>query len=149
MRKIVVPVAFLDRRPKWLDYAVDMARKFDAELILLHVVDYAPTMLPVDLPSTSPMPQLETVKQAAGEKLAQIAAEIEGVKVTPRVTVGAAAREVVECADREGADHIIIASQTRGALARIVLGSVAERVARTAHCPVTLVPMPKQSKGSE
>jgi len=90
-------------------------------------------------PAGYPTPQLDVVQQSAERKLAEVAKTFEGLDVTTMVEVGAAAHEITACAEREGIDHIVVGSHGHGALARIVLGSVAERVARTAPCPVTIV----------
>jgi len=59
-----------------LQYAADLGRALKAEIVLLHVIDYVPTLLPVDLPGGYPLPQIELVNEAAGKKLARIAAKL-------------------------------------------------------------------------
>jgi nucleotide-binding universal stress UspA family protein len=132
-------VDLADDHPSELQFAIELARTFGAKVLLLHVVDYVPTVLPVELPAGYPTPQLDVVQQSAERKLAEVAKKFEGLDVSTMVEVGAAAHEITACAEREGADHIVVGSHGHGALARIVLGSVAERVARTAPCPVTIV----------
>ena len=145
-RKILVPVDLVDEQPPWLGFALDMAQGMEAEIILLHVVDYVPTALPVDMPAGYPMPKIDDVREVVEQRLQALAAKVESVKVTPIVEVGSAAREIVAVAAREGVYQIVIPSHGRRALARLVLGSVAERVARTAPCPVTIVRTPKPDK---
>ena len=79
------------------------------------------------------------VQASAERKLAEVAKQFEGLDVETTVEIGAAAHEIVACAEREGVDHVVVGSHSHGALARMVLGSVAERVARTSPCPVTIV----------
>ena len=138
-KKILVPVDLADDHPQEISFVAELARLLDAQVILLHVVDYVPTVLPVELPAGYPTPQLDVVRESAERKLAEVAKRFEGVDVVPQVEIGAAAHEIVECAEREGVDQIVVGSHRHGAIARIVLGSVAERVARTAPCPVTIV----------
>ena len=103
------------------------------------MVDYVPTMFPVEMPPGYEMPQLEFVKSSVHKKLDELAASIDGVKVSVIVDVGVAGAEIVDRAKSDGVDQIVIASHNRGAFARMVIGSVAERVVRTAPCPVTVV----------
>ena len=138
-RKILVPVDLVDERPEWLEFPIEQARAFDAEMILVHVVDYVPTVFPVELPTGYKMPQIDDVRAAVQRRLQALASSIDDVRVKLVVEVGGAARAIVDLARREDVDHIIIASHQHGPLARMVLGSVAERVARTAPCPVTIV----------
>jgi len=138
-KKILVPVDLSDEHPSEITFAVDLARLLDAQIVLLHVVDYVPTVLPVELPAGYPMPQLDVVRESAERKLTEVATRFDGLDVVPIVEIGAAAHEIVVCAERENVDQIVIGSHRHGTIARIVLGSVAERVARTAPCPVTIV----------
>jgi len=55
------------------------------------------------------------------------------------VEVGRPARTIVGVADEQDADHVVVGSHGRTGVARILLGSVAERVVRTAPVPVTVV----------
>lgn len=139
IQKILVPVDLADDHPSELRFAAELAQLTGAKVLLLHVVDYVPTVLPVELPAGYPTPQLDVVQKSAERKLADVAKQFEGLAVETTVEIGAAAHEIVACAEREGCDHIVVGSHGHGALARMVLGSVAERVARTAHCPVTIV----------
>jgi len=138
-KKILVPVDLSDDHPSEISFAMDLARLLDAQILLLHVVDYVPTVMPVELPAGYPTPQLDVVRESAERKLADVAKRFTGLDVTPMVEVGAAAHEIVVCAEREDVDQIVLGSHRHGAIARILLGSVAERVARTAPCPVTIV----------
>jgi nucleotide-binding universal stress UspA family protein len=138
-RKLLVPLDLATEDPPELQFAADVARAMHAELVLLHVVDYVPTLLPVDLPGGYPLPQIELVSEAAGKKLAKMAANLAPLEVRTLIEVGGAASQIVTVAKREKADQIVIGSHSHKAIARLVLGSVADRVAHTATCPVTIV----------
>ncbi len=62
------------------------------------------------------------------------------VNVSCAVASGIASETIVDYAKNNAVGHIVIGSHSRKGLARALLGSVAERVARTADCPVTIVP---------
>jgi nucleotide-binding universal stress UspA family protein len=138
LAKILVAVDLLNENPPEVAFAAGLAKAFGSELVLVHVVDYVPQMFPVELPGGYPMPAMEIVEEAASKKLARLAREV-GATARPVVEVGSAAERIVDVARREGVDHIVIGSHRKGALQRVVLGSVADRVAHTAECPVTIV----------
>src|SRR5882724_6734320 len=94
-RKLLVPVDLASDDPPELAFAAELAKALPAEIVLLHVVDYVPTLLPVDLPGGYPLPQIEIVNEAAGKKLARIAAKIAPVSVRSVIEVGGAAAQIV------------------------------------------------------
>jgi nucleotide-binding universal stress UspA family protein len=55
------------------------------------------------------------------------------------LTSGRAFAAIIEYAQNAGCDLIVVASHGRGAAAHMLLGSVAENILRTAHCPVYVV----------
>ena len=76
----------------------------------------------------------DSILDDAVEYAAEQGREIETIRVTDRP-----ARAIVDYADEEGVDHIVIGSHGRTGVTRVLLGSVAEKVVRRAHCPVTVV----------
>ncbi|MFW5939381.1 MAG: universal stress protein [Halolamina sp.] len=70
----------------------------------------------------------------AVEQAAERDREIETVRVTDRP-----ARAIVDYAEEEAVDHIVLGSHGRTGVSRVLLGSVAEKVVRRAACPVTVV----------
>jgi nucleotide-binding universal stress UspA family protein len=60
-------------------------------------------------------------------------------KVQQSVAIGDAGREIVDYAQKAGAELIVIPSHGRTGLKRLLIGSVAERVLRLAHCPVLVL----------
>jgi universal stress protein A len=138
-RKLLVPVDLASEEPPELKFAVALARETGAKILLLHVIDYVPTLLPVELPGGYPLPQLDVLREAVSQKLGRMAAKAAPVGVTTQIETGGAATQIVETAVREKCDHIVIGSHSKKAVTRLVLGSVADRVAHTARCPVTIV----------
>jgi nucleotide-binding universal stress UspA family protein len=137
--KLLVPVDLTSEDPPEAKFAADLARLSGAKVILLHVIDYVPMLLPVELPGGYPLPQIEVVREAVGQKLARIAAKMGQVATQTMIEVGGAATQIVDAAKREKVDQIVIGSHSKKAVARLVLGSVADRVAHTSPCPVTIV----------
>ena len=128
-----------ENHPLEIAFARDLAKRMGAGVVMLHVVDYAPTALPIDLPAGYPAPHVDVFREAAQRKLSELAESFGDVPVRTMVEVGGAAAEIVSVARREAVDQVIVGGQRRGRLARMFLGSVAARVAHTAPCPVTIV----------
>jgi mono/diheme cytochrome c family protein len=72
------------------------------------------------------------------------AARVAGVKVTTEVLFGNAAKGIVDASYATGADLIVMGTHGHGAVMHVVMGNVAERVVRTAPCPVLTVREPRE-----
>jgi nucleotide-binding universal stress UspA family protein len=109
--------------------------------VLVHVA----TETPLYGEQVFAMPDVKRVYEAqarwAEERLAERAAALtrEGVPTRWRRRVGVVHAEIGTVAREEAADYIVIGTHGRGGLDRVMLGSVAERVVRTAPCPVITV----------
>lgn len=102
--------------------ARDYAKHFGAGLHLLHVVSA--------LADPNPPPLLKALENEVGAAVPVVAA----------VELGTPAAQIVEYAERNRIDLIILGTHGRTGVTRVLLGSVAERVVRTAPCPVLTVP---------
>ena len=137
IKKVVIPVDFSSTMNKVLAYATDMANLFDAHVLFFHVVNdfqgYDMLVLSPSFASVS-----EKLKENAESRMDSLVKEYKNLKggAEGRVVVGDAAEEIVDCAAKENADLIIIGSHGSKGLERILMGSTAERVVKTAPCPV-------------
>lgn len=137
---ILVPVDFSEPSLAALRYAVDLARMLKARLEIVHVVEavtYAPMIgSAVDLDRFR-----DEQERAAQRRLAQLAADLRRRRVHCRteLKIGAAWSAIVDLAKRSSADLIVMATEGRHGVGRLLLGSVAERVVRSAGCPVLTV----------
>ena len=136
--KVLVPIDFSDYSNSALKYAVNFVGHFKAELTLIYVVE--PVIYPPDFSMGQiaiPSVVLEMDKRAVDElnKLAQqeIPAEI---KVKSVVKTGKPFLEIIETAQEEDVDLIIIATHGHTGVEHILFGSTAEKVVRKAPCPV-------------
>jgi nucleotide-binding universal stress UspA family protein len=142
--RILVPVDFSAYSDRALDYAAMLAEKVDASLYLLHVVDVPPA----PAPSTGEfygfaLPELEPglvaeVQRQMGDAVARLA-EAGMASTHVEVRTGPTATTIVNIASKEACDLIVMGSHGRTGLAHLFMGSVAERVTRTAPCPVLTV----------
>lgn len=142
-RKILCPVDFSDLSHNALQFGVELASTFKAELHLLHVFEgYDAISLNPEL-AMSPMPEwLPKLRQVSHEKLAalpspELAARCPNIVRANRE--GPAIHEVLAYAEHEKIDLIILATHGRTGLKHLLMGSVAENVVRSAKCPVLTI----------
>ena len=140
IRRILVPTDFSACALPAVRYAAELADKFAAELVLLHVVSDAVLALP-DAVMPTPATDLHALTEAGKTGLANlIAAEkLERLNPRPEVRLGSPAAEIIAAATDLHADLVCIGTHGRGGIARVLLGSVAEHVVRQAPCPVLTV----------
>ncbi|MDD5140372.1 MAG: universal stress protein [Verrucomicrobiales bacterium] len=141
LQRILVPVDFSDTAKKALQYAVPFANAFDAEVLLVHVVQ--PYTVPAEfgyMPPELPVSQQE-YENSAREELDKLRTREIGVgtRAQVQVRVGVPWQEIVAAAGEAKADLIILSTHGRTGLKHVVLGSVAEHVVRHAPCPVLVV----------
>ncbi|HTR50371.1 MAG TPA: universal stress protein [Kofleriaceae bacterium] len=138
-KTILVPTDFSPNAEQALDYAVALAAKLDAKVHVLNVIG-AP-MLGAELGlvvTQSMIDDLLRDNRAALDKA--IAARVGKAAFGPAHLEVGDVRSVIERVRSElGADLIVMGTQGRRGVKRLLLGSVAESVARTAACPVLLV----------
>jgi len=144
LNNILVPFDFSEHSDQALRYGLELARKFDATLYLLHVVQdpaaqtYAGEVLT--------LPPIEVVDQwvlDAGEKLAARVPALDANRVRVRALVGSPYAEILRFADVEEIDLIVMGTHGRGGVSHFLLGSIAERVVRRSPCPVLTVRQPQ------
>ena len=141
--KILVPVDLSPHAERAFGYATGVARRFGAQVTLLHVVED-----PFATGAWGP----ETYVPNAGELLREQIAGAErqltpwkdrpaaqGLAVTTAVITGRPAQSIIDYAASEGCDLIVMGTHGRTGLSHAVMGSVAERVVRKARCPVLTV----------
>ena len=142
-KRILVPVDFSSDSLDALAYAREFATAFDAEMVLLYVVEPIYYATPADMyvVNTNVATLLEEQRRAAEEQFARMVEKQAsgGPRLRPMIKTGTASEVIAECARAERADLIILATHGRTGLAHMLMGSVAEKVVRTAPCPVLTV----------
>jgi nucleotide-binding universal stress UspA family protein len=135
-RRILSPIDFDDNSLAALDVAAQIARDNDGMVLLLHVVPMI--VVPTEMPNYVDL--YKGQEEAAREKLREIATRrLRGVKHELLTHMGEPAGAILSAARRHAADLIVMATHGRRGLSRVVLGSVAEMVLRSAPCPVLCV----------
>ena len=122
-----------------VDWAAQVARERSARLVLVHAAMVATPVGPEFIPL--PEPLYAGLRAQAREELDGIAATLEktGLAVDRELTDGPAAAAILDIAAKRGADLIVAGTRGLTGWKRIVLGSVAARLVRTASCPVVTV----------
>lgn len=144
---IVVPIDFTKSTDKLVAYAIYMAEKFAAVIHFVHVVvDY-----PGDAMIGSPFAQEYQVKviAASQEKMENLVEKSQEKcpGCTGQIVKGDAVDQIIEFAETNSADLLITSTHGAKGLEKILLGSVAERVLKRAHCPVLVMnPFKEQLK---
>ena len=145
LKKILVPIDFSEFSKNALKYAVPFAKQFNAEIVLLYVVE--PTIYPADFSfGQIGLPGIEEEMRKRGtEELRKLAtSEIQDiVKSRTRVETGKAFTEINRVAKEESADLIIIATHGHTGIEHAIFGSTAEKVVRKAPCPVLSIRTPE------
>jgi nucleotide-binding universal stress UspA family protein len=147
---IVVPYDFSEHARAALTTAIDLARRLDSDLYLLHVVQLPVYAYPgFHGAAASPQADMAGVRDGAMQSLREIAAAVEGApgKVETYVVEGTTIVEMIrQSAETLGADLIVMGTHGRTGLAHVFLGSVAERTLRSAPCPVLTVQASEEEK---
>ena len=135
-RKVLVPTDFSPSAAEALDHAAELAKKLDAEIVLLHVLQPLTTHLSV--PPLVPLPPewVKSVRMQAEAELKKESHRIKQVKVTTELRDGPIHDTVLAAASELKADLIVIGTHGRRGLSHVLLGSVAERVVRHSTVPV-------------
>jgi len=136
--RILVPVDLGESTARTLEYARSLARPLGATLTIMHVVPnpYEAAASEVYLPP--PQAFLDRLGLEAEHALNAILTDRDRVefKAETVVAIGDPLLEIVEYARAHAVDLIVMGTHGRTGVAHLVLGSVAERVVRTAPCAV-------------
>jgi nucleotide-binding universal stress UspA family protein len=144
LKKILVPTDFSDCSDAALRYGRELASVFKAELHVLHVVQDPYTQPWAAEAFPAPLGDLLDQWQAqARTRMTEKVPEAEREHTFVAAVVGSPFFEIVQYAQDQRIDLIVIGTHGRGPLGHMLLGSVAERVVRKAPCPVLTVRQPQ------
>jgi nucleotide-binding universal stress UspA family protein len=145
LRKVLVPTDFSDSARHAFSYGLSFAAEYEAELVLLHVVENLTVGYASDL---FPVPMAEVFQEISGyaktelSKLAEDARK-RGVSVSELVVQGKPSAEIIRHAAESEVDMIVLGTHGKGMLDQALFGSTTERVVRRAPCPVLTVRKPE------
>lgn len=139
MKSIIVPIDFSKQSERALKVAASLAKKNDAELMVLHMLELSPALM-TESGYISQEQVVHLIK--IGEKrFAEFLDKpyLKGVKVVPVIKHYKVFSEVNEVAEKHNADLIVMGSHGTDGLEEIFIGSNTERVVRTANVPVLVI----------
>jgi len=133
-RKLLLATDFSPASAKARDVALQLAKTFDAELTVLHVLE------PPPYPYAVPPP--ESVRPAAVGALEQAAEGLRraGARTQRVLREGSPSVEIVAAVEEHGVDLVVLGTHGHRGLNHLLLGSVAEKVVRLSPVPVLTVP---------
>lgn len=147
IKNIVVPVDFSENYQKLVDYAAYMAASLSANLHFLHVAELLSGNAMLGMPMSAEF--ILQYEVNARKRMDELVDDLEehAPGSTGQVVPGEPVKEIVKFAESISADLIIISTHGSKGLESILLGSVARRVVKHAHCPVLVMnPFRKQAR---
>jgi nucleotide-binding universal stress UspA family protein len=149
IKEVLVPVDFSSGSETALQYGRELARTFGARLNVLHIVEdvYLQLMMAGGAVGGSAAVEIQRDLEAAAQtQLDAVLGEDDRRELQARAALRtgvAAAQGIVDYAKESGTDIIVIGTHGRGGMSHLLMGSVAEKVVRTAPCPVLSVRHPE------
>ncbi|PLX65870.1 MAG: universal stress protein [Denitrovibrio sp.] len=142
VNKILYTTDFSDPSACALNYAAEMAKKFDAELVMLHVLLDESQMVSFYLPQLTVKNLSKDMEDGATAKMEEFINEtavLNGLEYTCVMVKGIADDEIIKYSKENDIDMIIIGTHGRTGFEHVIFGSTAEKVVRAASCPVLTV----------
>ena len=145
-RVIVVPIDFSDHSLRALPYALGLAEKYSAEIKILYVNEPALQVSDMAWVGVDDRALKDEHVSDAHKNMDRIVREQIPPEVSAEAVVrnGDSVEEIIQFAEEESADLIVMATHGRGGLSHILMGSTAEQVIRKAPCPVLTLKLPMQ-----
>lgn len=147
--KVLAATDFSEDSSLAFSYAEDIARKFGAEIVVLHVDQpLAPVMVSPDLGPAMDVGAMSRISEEqrliAQRELDKIVQRLrdDGIKAKSLLRVGAPFLEILHASQTENADLIVLGTHGRTGLAHVLMGSVAERVVQKSAVPVLTIRHP-------
>jgi nucleotide-binding universal stress UspA family protein len=142
LRRILVPVDFSECSMAALEYALFLSRRFQASVDLLHVWQPPRPVWTISYPYDVGHECLAIFEQTeAGRQMKEFLAraERETPRVRGRLESGDPYRTILEVAEGDGYDLLVMGTHGRTGMSHLLLGSLAEAVVRRAPCPVMTI----------
>jgi len=144
IRRILCATDFSGASKRAYEYAVELAAKLQAEVVVIHAYQIPAYTLPDGMVEV-PVEVESNVRQRLEQQLDEFVRSVDtkGAAVKAQLSDGVPYVEITHAARELKADLIVVGTHGRTGLAHLLLGSVAERVVRTSDVPVLTI----RSKG--
>lgn len=142
--KILTAIDFSENSEHAFDYALTLAKQFQAELTIMHVINEPVDLRGFYVPHIS-FEQLEKEIEEGAEKMMEKfcqtkMCDFSNYKTT--IVTGIPYEEIIKKAQDSGSSLIVLGTHGRTGFDHIIFGSTAERVVRSAACPVLTIRLP-------
>jgi universal stress protein A len=136
-KKILAPTDFSELSARGVRYACELSKDVDAEVVIFNVVL-------LDETNVINKQEVERHEKRLDEFVAQKVSDLGAdLKIRKVVDAGDAYGAILDCADNERVDLIVMSSHGRSGLSRMLIGSVTDKILRGSPCPVLVVPLEK------
>lgn len=140
IKKIICALDLSQHSTLVAEYAVMMAKAFDAEILAVYAAPALTQYVGFHVPPSSIENFVGEIVAGAEKTMQDFVEEhFKGVKATGKVVNGYAAEEVLSLVESSGADLLIMGTHGRKGIDRILFGSVAEKVVKSSKVPVMTV----------
>ncbi|CCO22811.1 universal stress protein [Maridesulfovibrio hydrothermalis] len=140
IKKILCAVDFSNHSPVVADYATTLAKTMGAEIMCLYVAPSLDQYVGFHVPPSSIENFVGEIVTGADSTMETFIEEnFKEVNVKGKVVTGYAAEEILSISASTNADLIVMGTHGRAGIDRILFGSVAEKVVKSAKCPVLTV----------
>ena len=133
IKRILCPIDFSDFNQAANEYASLLAQSSGAKIIYLHC------SLPEVPYASHPYIDVDQEEARDRKRLEEITPTVEGVEAEYAIEFGSPAEKIVDFANENDVDLVVMGTHGRTGLRRVFMGSVAEGVVRKAECPVLAV----------
>jgi len=145
MKQIVTALDFSDASEAVLNAAISHAKSQQATLHIVHVLEPEPSytaygMTPEEFPTIQIFQQESQKRAEAKLNQAFHAAQLELADVRTELMIGSPLYAIIDYVHKINADLVIIGTHGHGAVAALLIGSVAEGLVRKAVCPTLVIP---------
>lgn len=144
--KILIAIDFSENSDYAFEYALTLARQFQAEMTIMHVINEPVDLRGFYVPHIS-FEQLEKEIEEGAEKMMEKFCQTkmgDFSNYKTAIVTGIPYEEIIRKAEETSTSLIVLGTHGRTGLDHLIFGSTAERVVRSATCPVLTIRMPTE-----
>ncbi len=141
--KLLVAVDFSDPTEMILKVTRRLAKSLDASVWVVHAAEPEPDFVGYDAGPEVVRGQVAKEMREEHRKLQEYADQLRdaGIKAKAMLVQGPTVDSILEMAEKQESDLIVVGSHGRGMMAEMLMGSVSQGLIRAGQCPVTVVPV--------
>ena len=144
-KKVLVAVDFSENSEYAFNYALDLSKQFGGELTIVHVLNEPANLVGFYIPNSVVFEQLnKEVEEGASSKMENFCSANMGDFKNYKTSIvsGHPYEEIIRKANETDASLIVMGTHGRTGIEHLIFGSTAERVVRSASCPVLTIRLP-------